>query len=234
MISLGIISVQEKVKKGIFTRTPIEIKKFSHADVPIIVANVFCGKEYFLKNRLLKNRAFRILKRSGAQFICMEEDEEKNLCRGICKSELNDAVSYALKYITGNPTGKTVWFSDISGENIDIKILYFVSRKVQHLGLRTQNVLKSEMLAEELCEEYGINLEIQDENFLIPGYVSMVVDYDTKIIKMGHDFLIDGRELSFDLQGYHIDIPSLLTKCPDFSQKLVHKAWLFGKKRLTR
>ncbi len=235
MISLGIVSVQENPeKRNIFKRIPVEITKSLVGDFPLIVANVFCEKKCFLKNIFLKKYVFWRLKKSGAQVVCIEEEETKNFCRELYKSEIKEAVSYALRYLQGSPIGKTIWFSDVWGENIDSEILCLVSHKAENIGIVTKNVSKAEMIAEELCNEYGVNIEIQEEKSLITGGALMVVDFDTKKIRIGHDFLIDGREFTLNLQGYHIDVPWLLAKCPDFSSNLIHEAWLFGKKRLTR
>ncbi len=242
MTVLGIISVQEeKISRKPYGRIPVSLKESFDAGIPVIVAEIGITEEELQqrsrwRRTCLEKKATRVLKKNGATVICRDDPVagQDTLQKKLSQEDMAEAVAYALCYLDDNPIGKTAWFLDRDCDVVDLSLFRQVSQKVQYLGLATENMQRAEMLADELCEEYGVTLTVKPSGFSALGRATLVADMAGGRVRIGRGFLIDGREVTLDLHGYRVDAENLLKVCPELSRNFSHKAWLFGKKRLTR
>ncbi len=248
MRTLGILSVQ-KEKAGRLPWPAVKIKERFLDGISVVVAEFSASAAKIQtmpgwRKKWLQRKGQKCLKSCGAEAVVMTlscaeafgktEESLSTVAIGIPEAFMQEAVCAAMKYLEGTPLGQTAWFLDRDCQKTEVALLGAVSRRVQYLGIITKEREHAEVLAEQLCEEYGVNLEMQAPGFILPGRTALAVDMDLGQVQVGREFIINGMEVSLQLGGYDVNPKPLIEEFPELSQKLSFKAWLSGKNRLTR
>ncbi len=244
MRSLGILSVRENIIEGYKGRIRIEEKEQFYGKFSVIVAEISAtGEEIqklspFRKRRLLK-RGKKFLLRLGMDAISMTIECERafgisldgeEIVEGeVQPEEMPLAVKWALEKYQESPLGKAGWVLDRKCRECCHPILAEMSKKVQFLGLATDEKRRAEELEDVLCGEYGVNLEVVQPEFWQGNQADIFVDVERGRILFGETMILSGKKLSLDLRGYRVDLPKLLEEYPEFWSALSFGEWCLRK-----
>ncbi len=244
MRSLGILSVRENNGERNCRRVKISEKERFDRGIPVVVAEIsVTGAELqtmssWRKNRILK-RGRKLFRGLGIDVMVMTKACSEAfgvLCpggmmveTGIKPEEMPKAMEYATKFYQESPVGKAGWVLNRNCNPVCLPILGAMSRRVQFLGIATEQRRQAEEWEEILCEEYGVNLEILEPDALWEQEISILVDVDGGRIVFGMEPILTGKKMSLDLKGYHIDLENLLKEHPELWKRLSFQGWCLRK-----
>ncbi len=240
MRCLGILSVRENTDEKNTRRTNIVQKDQFAGTVLVVVAEITASVSEIqtmcsVKKRWLRRRGEKFLYRLGCDAVVLTDacrdafgvSGQKGMMveTDIPPEEMGAAVDYALGQYGEFPLGKTGWVLDRECRRVNLSILGAMSRKVQFLGVATEEPSRADMLEELLCEEYGVNLEVIKPEALWKQNPDILVDMDGGRVCFGRKTVLKGRKLILDLRGYEVDLKHLLERYPEFWGALSFLEW---------
>lgn len=253
MKTFGIISVPTE-KKGAMDRflARAEIKEIFGNAPRYIVAELSHRKEELLKMRegsirRALNKADKALKRRGAENVFLSGDLRQLIPYDSLKDEYKHNRTYQIpaakmfacyKYLREKTDGlstqktqKAMIISDDKLQAVTIEDLAEVCMDARRIILRTGEERKAKSFADVLFEEYGVLIEIEENDFLKDDNSAyFLIDVDKSRIRVG-DCVADGAELVSRSGIYALD-PAEEAFCLGDENIFDIKNLLLGKNKL--
>lgn len=244
MRCLGILSVRNETEEQHKKREKwVEAASF-HRGVPVVVAETSINKEGFAKKSPGQKKRFfkkgeKCLRRMGADVIVptllssrifsIPVQGDMTVETPLTRAEMPSALELVLSEYRDSPKGKTGWIVDRQCSMDCLPLLIALSQRVEFLNIVTKEREKAEKLGEILWEEYGVVPDIYQELRGRDWKNTIVLQMDQGRILVDGLTVLQGVRWSLDLEEYRIDLPGLLSRCPELWSVLETIGWCRGK-----
>lgn len=244
MRCLGILSVRNET--DVKNKGRIKLSQVASFDrgLPIVVAEFSATREElqrkspWRKRRLFK-KGEKFLRGLGADVIAptmlcsrtfgIPVKGAMTVETDLTRADMPAALEVVLAEYQESPKGKTGWMVDQACSPDCLPLLIMMGQKVEFLNIVTRELEKAETMGEFLWDEYGVSPDVYGKLRVRDWENTIVVRMDTGKILVDGMTALRGRKWSLDLEGYLIDLPGLLSRCPALWDFLEPVGWCRGK-----
>ncbi len=244
MRCLGILSVRNEIDEKHKGRIKLSQTAAFDRGIPVVVAEFLATKEELgKKSSWQKRRIFKkgekFLHHLGADVVVptllcsrtfgIPVRGAMTVETALTPADMPAALEVVLGEYQESPKGKTGWIVDKGCSPVCLSLLKAMSQRVEFLNIVTEEREKAEAMGELLWDEYGVSPDVYLDLRVRDWKNTIVVRMDTGKILVDGMTALQGRKWSLDLDGYQIDLPELLSRCPEVWDVLEPLGWRRGK-----
>ncbi len=215
MITLGIISVQEK-KSGLLKRILKKQRiKCGFGENPhFVVCEIYVNPKNEKRNIKACEKAERFLKKQGAEAVFLTKEVKNSMGIGnsavrsvVPKDDIINTYLWAAEKSEDKFCQKLL-IADKELKAVSVKALSRLCLKVKEMVVYTKCVWEMEKIAENIFREYGLWIDVKGEAIdydeIKPSMRWNIIDVDNGFVRV-KDFVVDGVVYDIDAGNYNVD-----------------------------